>query len=149
MIDKPIKKSISLVVYNKDRTKILLVKRPDEPGERWPNMWSLPSGSLKKGENYDDAICRVSRDKLGVIVEKVKFIGKGSADRGAYITHLREYEVKIIKGKPFCPQPVKGITQYTEWMWGDRNDLKPAAKLDSLCSSIFLETTTLSKNNIY
>jgi len=141
MEDKPIKKFLSLVIYNKDRSKILLVKRPDEPGERWPNMWSLPSDSLKKGENYDDAIRRVGREKLGIDVEKVESLGQESKDRGAYITHLKEFEVRIVKGKPFCPQPIKGVTQYSKWKWGDRNDLKPAAKLDSLCSSIFLKAT--------
>lgn len=112
---KAIKKSVSLVIFNQDRSKILLVQRPDNPGERWPKMWSLPSGSVKAGESYKEATIRAGKEKLGVKVDIVRFLGKGSADRGDYITYLKEFEVRIKSGIPSCPQPIKGITQYSKW----------------------------------
>jgi len=137
--DKPIKQLIAVVIFNEDRSKVLLVKRPDAPDERFPGMWSLPAGTLHKDESHKNAVKRTGQQKLGVEVEIVKLLGEESADRGKYVTHMKEYEVKIVKGKPSCPQPYSGMTQYNEWKWGTAHNLKKAEKAGSLCSSIFLK----------
>lgn len=57
MDKKPIKNSISYIVYNKDRSKFLVVQRPKDD-EDLPNVWGLPAGSLMEEESFVDAVIR-------------------------------------------------------------------------------------------
>lgn len=77
---------------------------------------------------------------LGVELKILKLIGENNINRKDYILHMKEYEVKILKGKPKVPQPIQGITQYQQWRWGIGSDLKEAASKGSLCSQIYLRS---------
>ncbi len=134
---KPVKNSVAFVIYNKNRTRFLIVKRPPDD-ERLPDVWGLPAGSLRGEETYEDAIVRSGREKLGVELKVVGKIGEGEIDRGDYILHLEEYEAEILHGEPQVPQPVPGITQYVQWKWGKSSDLIEAAQKGSLCSQVYL-----------
>lgn len=50
MISKPIKYSITIAIYNDDRSKMLAVKRPSDD-ERLPDVWGLPADSLRSGKH--------------------------------------------------------------------------------------------------
>ncbi|MES2945946.1 MAG: NUDIX domain-containing protein, partial [Pseudomonadota bacterium] len=43
--DKPLS-TVDVVIFTvlNDRLQVLLVKRPDGPGEPFPNAWALPGG---------------------------------------------------------------------------------------------------------
>ena len=134
---KPLKKAIAFVIYNKDRTRFLAVKRPADD-EDLPNLWGLPAGSLKSGETFEKAVLRSGKEKLGVELRILKMIGEGEIERDKYVLHMREYEAEIIQGRPKVPQPVRGVTQYRDWKWATPEELKEAAEKGSLCSRIFL-----------
>ena len=136
---KSIKYAISYVIYNEDRSKILIVQRPSND-EDLPNMWGLPAGTIKDNETNQDAIIRSGRDKLGVELEVVRFIDKDDLEREKYILHMEDYEAKIISGKPEAPQKIEGITQYSAWRWGVPDDLKKIAGKGSLCTQIYLKS---------
>jgi len=136
---KPIKDAISYVIYNEDRSKILIVQRPNND-EDLPNMWGLPAGTIKDEETHEDAIIRSGKDKLGVELEVVGFIGKDDLERSKCILHMEDYEAKIISGKPEAPQKIEGITQYSAWRWGVPDDLKEIAGRGSLCTQIYLKS---------
>lgn len=138
MNSKPIKRSVSFAIYNNNRDRFLAVKRPSDD-EDLPNVWGLPAGSLRDGETPEQAVIRAGREKLGVELKPVRFIGEGKIDRGAYILHMRDYEAEILESEPEVPQPVEGITQYQEWKWARPEDLLEAAEKGSLCSRIFLQ----------
>jgi 8-oxo-dGTP pyrophosphatase MutT (NUDIX family) len=134
---KPVKNSVAFVIYNRNRTHFLIVKRPPED-EGLPDVWGLPAGSLRDEETYEEAIVRSGREKLGVELKVVGKIGEGEVDRGGYILHMEEYEAEILQGEPQVPQPIPGITQYVQWKWGKSDDLIEAAQKGSLCSQLYL-----------
>lgn len=135
---KPIKYAVAFVVYSENRKNILIVQRPPED-EDLPDIWGLPAGSVREDETFEQAVIRAGRDKLGVELQIVEFIGRDDIERDDFILHMEEYEAKIIRSEPVVPQPISGITQYQEWCWGTEENLKPAAERGSLCSRILLE----------
>jgi len=134
---KPVKYAIAYTIYNKDRSKILIVQRPSDD-ENFPSMWGLPAGLVRDDETFEEAVIRSGREKLGVELKIIGFIGRGDIDRGNYVLHMEEYETEIIKGKPEVPQPYPNVTQYKQWRWGNSSDLKETAKKGSLCCRIYL-----------
>ncbi|PIU98179.1 hypothetical protein COS61_02865 [Candidatus Wolfebacteria bacterium CG03_land_8_20_14_0_80_40_12] len=135
---KPIKYAIAYVIYNKDRSKFLIVQRPIDD-EDLPNIWGLPAGSVKDNETYEESIIRSGEQKLGVKLEPVGFIGRDNIEREKYILHMEEYETEIITGEPKVPQPIGGTTQYQKLKWGVKSDLIDGAKKGSLCDRIYLK----------
>jgi len=135
---KPIKHSVAFVIYNPDRAKFLIVRRPIDDGSL-PNVWGLPAGSLKDEEMFEDAVIRSAKDKLGIKARVVKLVNEGEIERKQYILHMKEFEVEVVDGVPEVPQAMQGITQYSEWKWGVADNLIGAARKGSLCSRLYLE----------
>jgi hypothetical protein len=142
---KPTTTSVALVIYNEDRSKFLIVKRPEDDSDM-AGHWGFPAASKKDvAEEWEDVIRRAAKNKLGVDVEIVKKLGEDTIDRGKYVLVLRDYEVKIITGEPSVPQAVLGVTQYVEQKWTDDvTDLKKSAKEGSLCSRVFLRANNIA-----
>jgi ADP-ribose pyrophosphatase YjhB (NUDIX family) len=134
---KPIKCAIAFVIYNKDRSKFLMVQRPPDD-ESLPNVWGLPSMFARDNETFEECVIRAGSDKLGVELKPKKFIGRSDMERENFILHMEEYEAEIISGEPQVPQQVEGMTQFQQWKWGVGSDLKDAASKGSLCSQIYL-----------
>ncbi|MEK6962828.1 MAG: NUDIX hydrolase [Nanoarchaeota archaeon] len=136
---KPIKNAVAFVIYNPDRTKILVVQRPFDD-ENLPGVWGLPAGSLKENENYEEAVLRAGREKLGVQLQIIKLINEGEIQRNTFLLHMKEYEIEIIKGQPSVPQPINEVTQFIQWKWALPEALHEAAEKGSLCSQLYLAT---------
>ena len=51
--------------------RVLLVKRGKQP---YKNLWSLPGGSQKLGENLSDAVIREVNEETGLVASDAKFI---------------------------------------------------------------------------
>ena len=136
--------SVALIVYNKDRSKYLIVKRPLDD-ESLPGYWGFPATSKKSpNEKWEETVKRVAKTKLGVEIKIVKILGEDTIDRKDYTLILRDYEVEITKGKPSVPQNVKGVTQYIDLKWtNNASELKKSAKKGSLCSRIFLRANNI------
>jgi ADP-ribose pyrophosphatase YjhB (NUDIX family) len=135
---KPVRHAISYVIYNESRSKFIIVKRPSDD-DALPDVWGLPAGHVKDNETYEEALIRSGKEKLGVELKPMRFIGRDAMERDQYILHMDEFEVKIKSGDPKVPQSVQGITQYQSWKWGEGSDLEDAASKGSLCSQIFLK----------
>lgn len=127
-----------MVIYNQDRRRFLIVKRPFDD-DKLPNVWGLPAGSLKEKETYEEAVVRTGKEKLGVELKIVREIAEGEIDRGDYILHMKEYETEIVKGEPNAPQQIKELTQYVQWKWGELEDLIEAVQKGSLCCKLYYE----------
>lgn len=134
---KPIKRSVAYVIYNNDRKKFLIVQRPYDD-ESLPGIWGLPAGSLKENETFEEAVLRSGKEKLGIEVKIIRFIGEDQIEREKFILHMKEYEVDITNGVPEVPQKVPRITQYIKFKWGTKKDITKAALKGSLCSRIYL-----------
>lgn len=142
---KRITYSASLVIYNEDRTKYLVTKRPLDD-ESMPDYWGFPAASKKyPGEPWEEVAHRAAKIKLGVEIEIVKMLGEDEIDRGDYILKLRDYEVKVISGKISVPQKNQEGTQYVELKWtSEPSELIKSAKDGSLCARIFLKHNNIN-----
>lgn len=143
---KPVKQAISIAIFQPDGSNLLVVQRPPDD-EDLANAWGLPAGSLHENETYEEAVLRSGREKLGVELSVGKLLNEGETERGQYILHMRLYEATVASGKPSVPQPVDGITQYTDWTWADPTRLEPAARQGSLCSQLCLAYTDQPNTN--
>jgi ADP-ribose pyrophosphatase YjhB (NUDIX family) len=139
---KPTKEAVAFF-WRDDSGKFSAVKRP--PADpNLPNVWGLPSGSPATDETDEAAVIRSGHDKLDVEVEIIRYVGEDWRDRGEYILHLKEYEVRLITGVPTVPQADTSITQYVDFkMSDDPKIFMEAAKKGSLCSRIFLREAGL------
>ena len=138
---KPIEYTAALVIYNQDRSKFYLCRRPlDDPS--MPGYWGFPAASKRSpDEPWEETVARAAKTKLGIKVKIIKYLGEMTMDRGKYILILRDYEVKVIKGEPKVPQKIKGATQYIEEKWtSDPKELIKPARDGSLCSRVFLRS---------
>jgi ADP-ribose pyrophosphatase YjhB (NUDIX family) len=143
--EKPTTTSVALVIYSEDRSKFLLVKRPeDDPA--MAGHWGFPAASKKSlKETWEETIFRAAKTKLGIEVRVVKMLGEDTIDRGSYILVLRDYEVEIVAGQPLVPQPFEGVTQYVDQKWTDDVvDLQRSAREGSLCARVFLRARNLA-----
>ena len=135
---KPTQESVAF--FWTKNSKFSVARRADDAATL-PGVWGLPSGNLLPDETIEAAIQRIGRDKFGVEVEPVRYVGEDSIDRGTYHLHLREYEVKIVSGTAHVPQPARELhyTQYSALqMTDDPHILDEAATKGSLCSRVYL-----------
>ncbi len=142
------KHSVAIIIWNKNRDKVLLVQRPLDD-DSLPGHWGFPAASKKdlndKWELYSH---KAAETKLGVKVKIIKLLGEDTVDRGKFILRLRDYEVEIIDGEPSVHQPIKGVTQYIKMEYTD--DLRriiESAKNKSLCTRIFLNSIGVDYKN--
>jgi 8-oxo-dGTP diphosphatase len=137
---KPVKHSVAIVVRGADGT-FLIVKRPPDPEDPLAGVWGLPAVTLRDGEDERAATVRAGRVKLGVELAVGARIGEKTAERGAYVLRLADYEATVVSGEPSVPQPDTSMTQYTECRFAaDPGVLAEAAGKGSLCAQVFLES---------
>ena len=138
---KPAKHSVAVVVRD-GGGRFLAVRRPDDPEDPLAGLWGLPAITLRDGEDERAAVVRAGRAKLGVQLAAGRKIGEQTADRGAYLLRLSDYEATIVGGTPSVPQPDDSVTQYVACEFtGDPAILSEAAARGSLCARIFLDQT--------
>lgn len=144
MNKKPTTYAVALVIYDKDRSKYLITRRPLDD-DSLPGYWGFPATSKKDpDEGWGTTVGRAAKSKLGVDVEIIKMLGEDTIDRGNYVLVLRDYEVKVVKGKPIVPQNIEGVTQYIAQKWTDNpTELKKSAADGSLCSRVFLRANNI------
>lgn len=68
---------VFLYVFNKDFSKILLVKRNKEKRDKYGFDWGTPGGKLEFGEYSIDGAIREAREEIGIKLKKssVKQLG--------------------------------------------------------------------------
>lgn len=99
--------TVDLVIFTvrDDRLCVLLVKRPDAPGEPCPHLWALPGGFIDVERDADLEACarRKLKEKTGVAspyLEQLGSFGSRRRDpRGWSTTHVY-----------FCLMPADGVT---------------------------------------
>lgn len=146
---KPIKRSVAVVVAEvpvgrggplrrpRIPERLLLVQRPPDD-EELPGAWGLPAASLESGEEWEEAVQRAGRDKLGVRLAPGLLLREGELERAAYRLRMRLYAAELEEGQPRVPQLVAGVTQYVDWEWAPASRLEASARRGSLCSRLCL-----------
>jgi regulator of RNase E activity RraA len=136
---KPAKNSVAVVVRGEGGA-FLIVRRPGDPEDPLAGAWGLPAITLGDGEDERAAVVRAGLVKLGVRLAVGRKLGEKTADRGAYLLRLADYEATITGGTPSVPQKDTSLTQYEECVFArDPRVLDDAAARGSLCAQVFLE----------
>lgn len=134
----PVRRVVSVAIHDEDDWgRILAVRRPpDDPD--LPDAWGLPAGRIHVGEDALTAVRRTGRQKLGVELGRIRSRRSGALERPGYRLEMGLFDAVLRTGEPSVPQPVEGMTQYTEWRWARPALLEPAAIQGSLCCRLFL-----------
>ena len=139
---KPTTQSVAIVIKD-EAARVLVVKRADHD-DSLPGVWGLPAATIRGDETPEQAALRAAKDKLGVNVKVLRYIGDDTLDQGRHINHLREYEVEILSGRPAVPQRDQTVSQYADLTYtSDPTILFEAARQGSLCSRIYLRDIDL------
>ena len=59
-----------MYIFNKDFSKILLIKRNKEKREKWGFDWGAIGGKIDLGENSKESCVREAREEIGLKLEK-------------------------------------------------------------------------------
>lgn len=128
--------------------RVLAVRRPDEPGEAYRGMWGLPAATVGEGETLEQAVERLGRQKLGMTLEIVREIARGSQEREDGDLSMVLYEVRAQEKEPKLARAwdPQGVTYYTKWRWAEPSMFESTAKAGSLCCRLFLDSQPASES---
>ncbi len=134
--------AVSVAIFQDEgRRRVLLVRRPDDPGEEHAGLWGLPAVTLRPGETPTEGVLRAGRQKLGLELRPLAVLGRGAQLRPAGVLQMLLYEAEALSWPPRLEpeQREEGLTYYTDWTWGEPELLVPAAVMGSLCSRLLLD----------
>ncbi len=139
---RAVKRSVALLIYPPgERSRFLVVRRPQRPEEELPGVWGLPAATLRPGEDEAEAARRAARQKLGTEVRLLGVRARGTQDRPGYRLEMALFEAELADPHPRLPEPPPHaeVTYYTDWRWADAAVLVDAAQRGSLCARLALE----------
>ena len=96
------------IIYNGDRTKVLLSKR--KPEQHQGGLWEFPGGKVEASEDQQSALARELKEELNIQPGSASFYTDVRHDYADKRVHLWFWEVCNIQGEP------KGCEQQ-EWQW--------------------------------
>ena len=67
--------AITALIKNKEKTKILVIKR-NKNEIAYPGKWAFPGGKLEKGETILDTLKREVKEEVGIDIEDYKLFLK-------------------------------------------------------------------------
>lgn len=114
--------SVSCVIFNEGRDRVLLIKRRDIP------VWVLPGGGIEQGEDPEQACARETLEETGLVCAiKKKVALYQPANRLTRVTHFFECqrlsgmlktgdETKEIQFFPLNALPKKLVPFYKLWI---------------------------------
>lgn len=98
-------KSVIGIVWNPDRTKVLMIKRRDV------SIWVFPGGGVEQDEHADSAVIREIQEETGLKVKILRQVGEYTPLNSlSRFTHL--YECEPIEGTPEIGPETRDINFY-------------------------------------
>jgi 8-oxo-dGTP diphosphatase len=98
--------SVAGVLFNPERTAVLLILRRDVP------VWVLPGGGVEEGELSQDAIIREILEETGLTVKANRLVGIYTPiNRLTRKTKL--YECTFVEGSPSISNETKGVSFFS------------------------------------
>lgn len=99
------KSSVIALIFNSDKTQVLLIKRRDVP------VWVFPGGGIDSEESPEAAVVRECHEETGLLVETVRKIGEYTPiNRLSNLTHV--FECKAVGGSLSTGSETRDIRFY-------------------------------------
>src|SRR3990167_10187310 len=126
--------SVAGIIFNANRTQVLLIKRRDVP------VWVLPGGGIEPNETPENAVIREILEETGLTVKVSRLVGSYTPiNRLAKRTLL--FECTLIKGSLTLSNETRDISYfpldqlpslipppYKEWIYDARTIIPPVNK---------------------
>jgi hypothetical protein len=136
-MEKPIKKAVSLIIYNETKDRILGVRRPlNDPN--LAGLWGLPAVSVE-GENIEESVGRIGKEKLGVETTLIKELGSKTIERTDYFLTMTDCIAEIKEGIPSVLHKDQPGTQYIDLAWLEPEAFRETASKGSACTQVLLD----------
>jgi ADP-ribose pyrophosphatase YjhB (NUDIX family) len=104
MLDAP-QQAVFGIIFDKDKKKILLIKRRDIP------VWVLPGGGMEMSETPQDATIREVQEETGLLVKIVRQIAQYEpVNKLTQISHV--FECEVISGQQQIGSETKSIQYF-------------------------------------
>lgn len=132
-MDKPIKDAVSVVIRNGKDETLFALRNKDE--KSFPLVWSLPSHFVREGEDFEQTVVRIGKDKLGIKLKAVKLLNEGKSEREDFIIFMHDYLAKVVNGVPHTVDS----DPYEELKWEKPEMQLPNMKVMGDCCRLYKE----------
>ena len=123
--------TVDLVIFNKEKTKVLLFKRENEPLK---GIFYFPGGRIHKNETVEKTIVRMTKEELSIDIDIRDLIFGGYQeeifDKSIY-KNIGAHFINLFFGMVAAEKlPIRLNTQHNDFQWFPINDkdLHPYAK---------------------
>ena len=106
------KKLNVIMVFNKEKDKILMCKRTKEP---YKGKFNLVGGKVEKGENESYAAYRELEEETGITKNDIELTNVMN-----FVYKLQDMELEVYAGK--LNKDVKLVEEVNKLFWIDKND---------------------------
>lgn len=103
------------IIYNDDRSKILLSKR--KAGQHQGGLWEFPGGKIEASEDQRNALARELKEELGIQPGSATFYTDVEHQYTDKRVHLWFWKVFDIQGEP-------NACEQQEWRWWELQQLQ-------------------------
>lgn len=94
------------IVFNEDRTSVLLVRRRDIP------VWVPPGGGIDPDETPEDAVLRELKEETGFETKIARKVGRYTPqNKLSGLTHV--FECEILSGKPITSSETAKVAYFS------------------------------------
>lgn len=133
-------RAVAAAIFSKDNSKVLAIKRPDDPNDSLAGLWGLPAIRVLKNEEEIIAARKIGPEKLGTEIEPLERLGELQGQRALGILTLGLWKCDMAGIPDFTKRLITNpnATKYITWAWKNPKELVVSAERGSLCSSILL-----------
>jgi 8-oxo-dGTP diphosphatase len=89
-------KRIAAIIFENERSEILLYLRDNKPGIPFPQHWDLIGGHVEEGESPEEALVREVKEELDIDLKEYKFFKKYEVLEGDAYPNIKYIYTGII-----------------------------------------------------
>jgi|TARA_R110000751_G_C13629417_1_gene465634 8-oxo-dGTP diphosphatase len=106
----------SFVVFINPEEKILILKRQNNTGMRFPGLWSFAGGGAEEGEDPEAAATREALEETGITINKIEHVHTKNDGRGTvHFFKCLDFDGEVQKDKV--------LDEHDDFRWINPNEL--------------------------
>jgi 8-oxo-dGTP diphosphatase len=106
----------SFVVFINPEEKILILKRQNNSGMRFPGLWSFAGGGAEEGEEPEDTVRREALEETGMAANGMEHVHtKNDEGRDVHFFKCLDFDGEVQKDKV--------LDEHDDFRWINPNDL--------------------------